>query len=100
VSLTPRDLQIILAIYFYDGLVNKQIQRRFWGKFAAPRPSYRRLAQLIKAGFLRAARLPPATPAGSGPTLLTIGPASHPILKEALGLATADLRRLLPHSRT
>src|SRR5207249_428314 len=81
-------------VYHYDGLVNKQIKRRFWPGFAARSPFYKRLGRLISAGYLRAVRLPPANGLGSGPSLITLGPGSHPMLKEQLGLTSSDIKRL------
>src|SRR5581483_12380147 len=93
-QLTPRDLQIILMVYHYDGLVNKHLRRRFWGSFGPSRHCYRRVQQLINHGYLKALHLPSESFFGSGPCWLTIGPASTPVLREYLGLAQADIRRL------
>src|SRR6266496_6001411 len=88
VLLTPRDLEVILAVYFYDGMLSYQIKRRFWPGFGARSSFYDRLSRLVKAGYLRSLRLSSATGWGSGPTLVTLGSKSHPILKEQLGLTS------------
>src|SRR5437773_8822247 len=93
IHLTPRDIQIILMVYHYDGLVSSIIKRRFWGHFGSPRPFYRRLAQLIDAGYLRAVQLPPAAGIGTGPRWITLGAASHPLLIETLGLTHTEILR-------
>src|SRR5205823_6169378 len=79
IFLTPRDLQVILLVYFYDGMLSYQIRRRFWPKFGARSSFYTRLSKLVRAGYLRSLRLSSATGWGSGPSLITIGPKSHPI---------------------
>src|SRR5215203_5038985 len=78
--LTPRDIEILLMVYRYDGLVNTQIQRRFWPGIGSRSPYYQRLSRLINAGFLRSIRLPSITGSGSGPSLITLGPRAYPIL--------------------
>lgn len=92
--LTPRDLEILVMVYRYDGCVNSHIRRRFWPSFGARSPYYQRLSRLINAGYLRAVRLPSVKEAGSGPSWLTIGRGSHPVLRAALALGQKDLRRL------
>lgn len=97
IQLTPRDADIILMIYHYDGLVISQIRRRFWPSFGARSPMYERLARLVDAGYLRAVRLPAVTRSGSGPTFYTLGAASYPLLKELLGLTHSDIKCLRHH---
>ena len=94
IQLTPRDIQIILAVYNYDGLFSYQVRRRFWGQNGHQKSYNGRLAQLIKSGYLRARPMDSATGRGSGQRLITIGPASHPILSELEGLSRADIARL------
>src|SRR5919197_1339948 len=95
--LTPRDIEIILMTYRYDGLVVSQIRRRFWPSFGARSPMYERLARLVAADYIRSIRLPALTRLGSGPTFYTLGPASYPLLKELLGLTHSDIKRLRHH---
>src|SRR5215204_5562565 len=94
IQLTPRNIQIILMVYEYDGIPNFLIRKRFWPSFGARSYCFERLLKLVRAGYLRTKPLPSLTGKGTGPSLLTIGPASHPLLKRELGLTTADLRRL------
>lgn len=93
-ALTPRDLHIILMVCRYDGLISWQIRRRFWPSPGARSAFFDRLSRLVDAGFLRRKGLESPTGRGSGPSLITIGKAAHPILVEQLGLASADLKRL------
>lgn len=93
-QLTQRDQQIILMVYHYDGLLSYQIRRRFWPSFGARSSSFDRLSRLVDAGYLRRKGLESPTGKGSGPSLITIGKASHPILVQLLGLTSADLKRL------
>src|SRR4051794_32493179 len=95
--LTPRDVQIVLLVYRYDGLVSSQLQRRFWPGYGSRSPFYERLSRLIAEGYLRSVRLPSLKGQGSGPSFLTLGVRSYPLLKELVGLTSADIRRL-PHS--
>jgi hypothetical protein len=96
-QLTPRDIEIILMIYHYDGLVISQIRRRFWPSFGARSPMYERLGRLGAADYIRSIRLPAVTRSGSGPTFYTLGAASYPLLKELLGLSRSDIKRLRHH---
>lgn len=93
-TITPRDISIILMVYHYDGLINSSIRRRFWPGFGRSSAFFERLSRLVDADYLRRKRLESPTGKGSGPSLITIGRRSHPILIEHLGLTTADLRRL------
>src|ERR1051325_8235559 len=94
IQLTPRNIEIILMVYDYDGIPSFLIRKRFWPSFGARSYCFDRLSKLVKAGYLTAKPLPSLTVKGTGPDLLTIGPASHPILHRELGLTHADLRRL------
>lgn len=94
IFLTPRDYKIIRMVYAYDGLLSYQIRRRFWPRPGARSACFARLSRLIAAGFLRRKRLESPSGKGSGPSLITIGSASHPILKLELGLTGTDIRRL------
>src|SRR5215213_7466907 len=94
IQLTPRNIQIILMVYEYDGIPNFLIRKRFWPSFGARSYCFDRLLKLVRAGYLRAKPLPSLTGKGTGPSLLTIGPASHPILKRELRLTSAELVRL------
>jgi hypothetical protein len=97
IQLTQRDIDILLMIYYYDGLVVSQIRRRFWPSFGARSPMYERLGRLVAADYIRSSRLPALTRSGSGPTFYTLGPASYPLLKELLGLTHSDIKRLRHH---
>lgn len=92
--ITPRDIAILVMVYRYDGCLNAQVKRRFWPGVAVHSPYYDRLARLIQGGYLRATRLPSRTGQGSGPSLLTLGPASYPILERAVGLTRAERSHL------
>jgi hypothetical protein len=94
IQLTPRDLQIILSVYRYDGMFSYQIRRRFWGQNGHPKTFLDRLSQLISAGFLRARPMDSATGRGTGQRLITLGRAAHPLLVELEGLTPAEIKRL------
>src|SRR4051794_40283811 len=94
INLTPRDIQIILAVFDYDGLFSYQIRDRFWGQNGHPSTYYERLADLIKSDYLRARPMPSATGRGSGHRLITIGRASHSLLRERRGLDDLGIKRL------
>jgi Replication-relaxation len=94
IQLTPRNIQIILMVYEYDGIPSFLIRKRFWPSFGARSYCFDRLLKLVRAGYLRAKPLPSLTGKGTGPRLLTIGPASHPILQRELALTSSELRRL------
>jgi hypothetical protein len=53
IQLTPRNIQIILMVYDYDGLPNFLIRKRFWPGFGARSYCFDRLAKLVRAGYLR-----------------------------------------------
>src|SRR5918995_6085459 len=91
---TERDTQIVLMVYHYDGIVSFLIRKRFWGQNRARSPFFDRLSRLIKTGYLRTTPLPPIKGTGPGFGWITLGPTSHPLLKEYLGLTPADLKRL------
>src|SRR5438034_2561579 len=97
IHLTLRDIEIILMIYHYDGLVISQIKRRFWPSFGARSPMYERLARLVAADYIRSARLPAVAGSGSGPSFYTLGAASYPLLRQLLGLTHADIKHLRHH---
>src|SRR5690348_12258974 len=88
IHLTQRDLQIILMVYRYDGLVNQQLKRRFWPSFGARSRYFDRLARLINHGYLKSLRLPSAAKngAGSGPSWITLASNSYPILERDFGV--------------
>jgi hypothetical protein len=92
--LTPRDIEIILMIYHYDGLFTKQIRRRFWPSFGARNWMYQRLARLVAADYIRSRTLSSSTGFGSGPNFYTLGAKSYPELKERVGLTHQDIKRL------
>jgi hypothetical protein len=92
--LTPRDVEILLMIYRYDGCVSTQIQRRFWPHIGARSAYYQRLSGLIFHGYVRRVALPSRSGYGSGPSFLTLGEVAHPLLLDLLDLPRAELRRL------
>lgn len=93
-QLTPRDIEIIRAVYRYDGMFGFQIRRRFWGQNGHQRTYLERLAALIAAGYLRAVSLPSDTGRGSGQRLVVLGRAAHALLAELEGLSHEDIARL------
>src|SRR3954465_3962648 len=94
IHLTPRDIEIILAVFDYDGLFSYQIRNRFWGQNSHPSTYYERLADLVKSDYLRARPMTSATGRGSGHRLITIGRASHALLRDRRGLDDLGIKRL------
>src|SRR3954447_21220836 len=94
INLTLRDIEIILAVFDYDGLFSYQIRNRFWGQNSHPSTYYERLADLVKSDYLRAKPMNSSTGRGSGYRLITIGRASHPLLRERRGLDERGIKRL------
>src|SRR6266851_9839597 len=52
-----RDLQIIVAVYKYNGLTIDLLKRRFWPKATSKSTYYLRLKNLIAAGYLNSFRV-------------------------------------------
>src|SRR4051812_38590001 len=98
ISLTIRDIEIILAVFDYDGLFSYQIRNRFWGKNGHPSTYYERLADLVKADYLRAKPMNSSAGRGSGYRLITVGRASHSLLRERRGFGGGGIRCLPPAS--
>src|SRR5215212_5841742 len=94
INRTPRDIEIILAVFDYDGLFGYQIRNRFWGQNGHPSTYYERLAALVEADYLRARPMTSSTGRGSGHRLITIGRASHALLRERRGLDDPGIKRL------
>src|SRR5437879_3191585 len=92
-SITPRDVQILLFIYHYNGVIIDHIRRRFWGA-GSRTPCYDRIARLTKAHYLRQRRLPPQAQQGTGKAWITVGAAALPLLTEHLGLSSTERRRI------
>lgn len=97
-TLTERDLAIVLDLFQKKYMNTKQIQRRHWrnatGRFGAEKACQRRLRKLVAAGILR--RIPQAVKRteGSKPDLLTLDKNSIPLLVQELGIEPhrVDLR--------
>jgi hypothetical protein len=92
--LTDRDVQILLAVYLYDGLTVAQIRRRFWAPPGGRSASFARVGRLAAAGYLRAVRLPPTSWCGSGQLFVTAGPAARAVLGPLLEFSPAELTRV------
>ncbi len=97
VSITPRDIEVITWVYSLDGCQIADL-RWLWpqgDKPFGPRNScYRRIGELVSAGYLRAERLGSASGLGRGPYFLTLGPRGRALLAERLQLSKSDLHRL------
>src|SRR5581483_2010131 len=93
--LTQRDVLLIEMVYDYRGTTIKTLHRKFFpsNTKGSTRACYRRIAALVRAGYLCSRRLPAETGVGSGKAFLTVGPASRPILAETLGLSPSELAR-------
>src|SRR5262245_21995254 len=97
-AITARDALMHLMVFSYDGCLIRHLARRFWkdATRAAP-PStdcYRRIGQLVRAGWLHTARLPSLTGTGAGHQFVTLGPRGRQLVADYLGLARSELRRL------
>ena len=58
---THRDLAIIRMVYEYEGCTIEHIRRRLFKSSGASSSCYRRIARLVKQGFLKRTRLPSLT---------------------------------------
>jgi hypothetical protein len=92
-TITPRDIKILLFVYHYDGVIIDHIQKHFWPPDSRT-PCYERVARLTKARYLCQRRLPPRTQQGTGKLWITVGSAALPLLTELLGLTSTDRRRI------
>lgn len=92
-SITKRDIQILIMVYAYGGVTTEQVRLRFWPGSGRGMPCYRRIKQLVDAGYLQAQRLPSEGGVGSGKLFLTPGSKSWPILAQTLGLGRSELAR-------
>jgi len=77
----------------FDGCSIEQIQRRFFPTPGARSACYRRLALLIEAGYLRAARILAAPASVFGKAFITVGPSAREILRSQLLLEPREVRR-------
>src|SRR5688572_28599274 len=98
VVLTDRDLEAFLLIYRLGSCAVLHLYELFWPPSdtkPGPRNScYRRVRQLISAGYLDADRLPSLTGLGAGRLFLTLGPKGRNAVAEQLGLSRSELQRL------
>lgn len=86
-------------VYEYDGCAIHHLSERFWQRTSrqfGPRSSfYRRIRQLVGAGYLQGRRLPPLLGSGgSGKTFIALGPKGRTLLAAYLDLPRSHLRRL------
>jgi hypothetical protein len=93
IQLTSRDMAIVEMIYRFAGCTVEHIHERLWPENTALSSCYRRIAWLVAAKYLAATRLPSLSGQGSGRTLLTIGPASRPLVAKLLGVPVTSLPR-------
>lgn len=94
ISLTERDISIILFVYLTNGSTIDRLTRRFWRNVVAPSACYERVAKLVAGGYLTAVRLPSTSGVGSGRLLVTLGPRSYPVLQKRVGLSRAEFHHL------
>lgn len=90
-TVTYRDLAIVRMVYSYNGCAVEHIRRRFFPTPGGRSPCYRRIAYLVKQGFLASTRLPALSGLGSGKTFLTVDLNARPILAQMLGLSRSQL---------
>ncbi len=98
ICITERDISILVMVYQYGGCAVSHLFRRFWGvserTLDTGNSCYRRIHQLVEAGYLHADRLPSLTGLGAGHLFLTLGPKGRAVLAEHLRLSRSDLKRL------
>jgi Replication-relaxation len=82
--LTPRDNAILDMVHDLRGCTSSQIHSRFWGANRPRAACYRRIAGLIREGYLCARRLPSLSGVGSGKRFLTLGEAGRDLIAQRL----------------
>jgi hypothetical protein len=97
-SLTDRDISLILTIYEYDGCGVTHLYRKFWHQSKDTddpgNACYRRIQQLVTHGWLQATRLPSLTGLGGGRHFLTLSSKGRQLVADHQGLSRSTLRRL------
>jgi len=88
--LTQRDIEIILMVYFYDGVLISHLRRKFWPNVLSHTSYYRRIKKLIEAGYLKGSSSEPFTKADR--IWLTVGPSARPLLSQWLGVSGHQLQ--------
>src|SRR4051812_10988357 len=93
ISLTSRDIDVILFIHRFEGACTDHLRQRFWPNTART-TIHLRLSRLTKAGYLQAQPLPSRAARGGGQFWLTLGPAARLVLEHHLKLTAVERRHL------
>jgi hypothetical protein len=88
-NLTKRDIEIIIMVYSYNGVLVSHLRRKFWPDVSSRTSYYRRINKLIEAGYLQVNNHIPLST--NEKLFLTIGPSSRPLLSEWLGVSPTQL---------
>lgn len=91
---TSRDLALVSMVFAYQGCSVDHIRSQFFPSPGARTSCYRRVAYLLKQGYLAGTRMPALSGQGSGKLFLTIGHSARPMLSQALELSRSDLARV------
>ena len=89
ISLTLRDIDVILFVHRFEGACTDHLRLRFWPSTART-TIHSRLSRLIKDTYLQAAPLRSRAARGGGQFWLTLGPAARPVLEHHLKLTVAE----------
>ncbi len=96
ISITERDIAILLMIYFVSGCAISHIQRRFFssGETGSSNACYRRVQRLAADGWIKTTRLPSVTGMGAGHLYVSLDRKGRQLVAEHLGLSRSELQRV------
>lgn len=102
--LTERDIKVVLTIHRTGPLTVDQARARFFNTPGTRAAVYRRVALLIKLGYLVPNYMPFLANTGRGKALLTLGPQGKALVAQTLGISKSEIGRtrldspvVLPH---
>lgn len=94
IFLLKRDISIIQMVQSFGGCTVEQVSRRLFPTLKSSRACHRRVAELVRNGYLSARRLASASGIGSGKHFLVATLRGRGIVAAALGVRTSELKRL------
>jgi len=92
-TLTQRDLAILLMAHAYQGVTVELVRRRHFASNGARSACYTRIKKLISADYLTSLRLGSTSGVGSGKAFLTLGAHGRSVVADVLGLSVSELGR-------
>src|SRR5581483_2088461 len=94
ISLTARDVQIILMVYSYWGLTTDVLARAFWPRsYRSSDTHYERLRRLSQAGYLQVRAISTLSSYGTSRHFYTVGRRGLPIVSHQLHLSRSERLR-------